>query len=299
MRNRLYTLVYQIGIRIGRPWFVGKLIRYIIHGRTRNQVFQCLFQNTIPILMPNDVYWARYISNPAAYEPEVGALLNEVLKTDTAFIDGGANIGFWSSVACYLTKCPEQVIAVEASSQVMNILRLNQVKHGFKMIPKAIHSHIIPSISFYEYEQMHTHDSLIMDSAFRDDIQVTKVSSTTLDVIVEKHIRRSDLVIKLDIEGSEKLAFRGTTNLVKQKRNMLIIYEDHGKNINSDVTRYVLEELKLNVYYIKFEQGLICQPIESWSYLMDIKTDKRKGYNFVSTIPGTPFDSKLKSLVGS
>ncbi len=80
----------------------------------------------------------------------------------------------------------------------------------------------------------------------------------TLDAIFQKfnHDGKDRVVIKLDIEGAEIQALKGASDILMHEP--LIIYEDHGKDRNSTISRYISEELGYEIYAIVNNEHYLC-----------------------------------------
>src|SRR2546427_2763002 len=62
-----------------------------------------------------DGYWIPPLLNFADYEPEISFVLSALMTEDHAFIDCGANLGWWSLFASTRIPSPKRIVAVEAS----------------------------------------------------------------------------------------------------------------------------------------------------------------------------------------
>jgi FkbM family methyltransferase len=250
----------------------------------------------------NDAYWYRIWEEPTRYEPEIFKVLEEVLDTNTVFIDGGANIGFWSSFSSSKIRNKNQVFAIEAGSRVLKNLNIN-CKHstyGFTVVEKALYSISGEKKEFTEYED-HSGSSLIKEWRENDKVISTKIIETiSLDKLIDEAITLQSniekIVIKLDVEGVEIEAFKGARVSIQKKRNLLFIYEDHGKDFNSETTNYLLNASDFNVYYYCSDTRVMVV-ISSLLELKKIKRNVIKGYNFFATIKGTSLDSQMQKMV--
>lgn len=88
----------------------------------------------------SDFYWSSYGGNILRYEPEIWSVVEKFADADTAFIDGGSNIGLWSCVAASRIGNPERVVAVEPGTGVLPMLHKNRAanNNGFTIVEKAM-----------------------------------------------------------------------------------------------------------------------------------------------------------------
>jgi FkbM family methyltransferase len=243
----------------------------------------------------NDVYWTQYARNPRDYEPELWHVIDKFAGPDTLFIDGGANIGFWSTVAASRIKNKDRVIAIEASDEVLPRLlanqRLNQA--SFTVLPRAIWSNSHETLTF-TVSSSHQASGLVDDGEFRA-LRKIQVQTVSVDDIVRdaagKNIRNPDVIVKLDVEGTELQGLRGMRDTLKV-HNTLLVYEDHSKDKGSETTARVLAE-GLNLYYIDGDTQT-ARLIHDSKELEAIKTVSHRGYNFIACVPSSKFDAALE-----
>lgn len=99
------------------------------------------------------------------------------------------------------------------------------------------------------------------------------------------------VVLKLDVEGQEVQALMGAVELLR--RDILIVYEDHGRDTSHTTTAYARSELGLSVGWLLPSGGV--RPVGSLSDLDRIKTNRRYGYNFVAYRKDSIFPPYLHS----
>jgi Methyltransferase FkbM domain len=120
-----------------------------------------------------------------------------------------------------------------------------------------------------------------------NSVESEPVISTTVDALAQQlQLTDSDrIVVKLDVEGAEISALKGAHEVLK--RDTLVIYEDHGGDRSHGTTRYLFDELGFPVFSIA-PDGEITE-VEELRELDRLKTDQKKGYNFVTCPPGSGF----------
>ena len=101
------------------------------------------------------------------------------------------------------------------------------------------------------------------------------VSSITIDDLCKAEgVDEKRLVIKLDVEGLEIESLEGGRSALAN--DFLLIYEDHGKDFDCEVTQYVLDQ-GFEVFSHaneRFKQVTAIKDAQA------IKTLKTTGYNF-------------------
>ncbi len=246
-----------------------------------------------------DTYWRGHAKDIRGYEPEIWALADRFVNKDTVFVDCGANIGLWSCYAGAKIGNPDQVIAVEAGDEVGKTLRANHAlnRGSFTLMPNAIWSKSGETMTFKVHKR-HAGSSLMDDASEpAGDVRRIEVKTITIDDIVEQALRRSprarDVVIKLDVEGVERPAMDGAQRTLKG-RNAMVVYEDHGKERESETTADFLRRW-LKVYYVDGDTTQV-KAVTAAAQLRPIKTDVTKGYNFVACPAGCAFDKALAGL---
>jgi hypothetical protein len=115
---------------------------------------------------------------------------------------------------------------------------------------------------------------------------VGSVETITLDAVADEYLNPTDpVIVKLDVEGAEIDALKGASKLLAL--GTLIIYEDHGMDASSAVTKFVLEDLGLNVYFLDHNREL--RRVFSAEDASALKVNRKKGYNFLAAARDSPF----------
>lgn len=245
----------------------------------------------------NDVYWTQYARNPRGYEPELWQVLENLAGPNTLFIDGGANIGFWSVVAASRIKNKDRVIAIEASDAVLPRLIANQKLNAesFTVLPRAVWSNSDETLTF-TVSSVHSASGLVDDGEF-PALRKIQVRTISVDDVVRdaarKNIRNPDVIVKLDVEGTEWQALEGMQGTLKT-HNTLLIYEDHSKDKASETTTRFLAG-GLNLYYVDGDTRTT-RAIRDAKELEAIKTLRHRGYNFIACVPGSKFDAAFRGF---
>jgi FkbM family methyltransferase len=226
----------------------------------------------------SDPYWNRMLLSSYDHEPELASFLKRLRAVDYAFVDCGANIGYWS-VFANADDCGggKPVIAIEASHSTFGHL-LTNTKHSSSI--EAVHKAIFSTSGDMVRIDNAAHEARGIVDAGKDGEAVETVSID--DLLQDAGWLGRRLVIKLDVEGVEREALKGMAKTLSH--DPLIIYEDHGSDPSNALTLHIIEELGLLVHAL-LPSGSI--PIRTGSDLGAIKTDRTKGYNLVAVRPGS------------
>ena len=225
-----------------------------------------------------DAYWSRLLKPLSLYEEEIEALLLTFSDLDYAFIDCGANYGYWSAKVTSRRFGNRQTAAVELDPVNFERLCENAVLNDnrFICINRAVFDKDGEVLNFFgrKHEARSLVDQQVSGHVLGD------VETITLDKILEEAglEDHSTIVLKLDVEGSEIEALKGASNLLQ--KDVLIIYEDHGADRSHSVSKYLSEECGMRLFGYNadrfFELGAVLE-------LDGLKRDRRKGYDFFAT----------------
>ncbi len=226
------------------------------------------------IINLNDPYWSRLIVKEYTYEEEILHILTRARDTNFVFLDCGANINYWSIICSDPAINCKQVLAIEPMPHTYQHLKRNAEinNNRFKTLNRAIYSESGISLHINQTGNNHAGASLRKEGF--------SVESITIDDILES-IDISPgmpIIIKLDVEGTEIKAIQGMQKSLS--RDVMIIYEDHGKDQNSSITNHIIHNLGLKVFFIT-PQGKSIN-IENSIQATRIKVNCKKGYNFVA-----------------
>lgn len=267
-------------------------------GRRNFVIVEVFGRRQFKVLL-SDRYWIPAILGRGTYEPEIGYVIGPLLRNGIAFLDCGANLGWWSVFASTRIERPDHILAIEASSVPFAGLKENAAlnQNGFRCMRAAIWSESGETVKILSDRVRHGR-SRVMSK--REEIGrnsfIEDVASISLTKVVRDHfpgdVRR--LIIKLDIEGSEQKALEG---MDEELMNIaLIVYEDHGKEARSEVTTDLLEK-RFHVFYCD-ELGQTIE-IENRMQLAKVKRDVRRGYNFFACATDSDWCESLRVLIGT
>ncbi len=236
-----------------------------------------------------DPYWNRLISPHFSYEPELHALLAKLQDVPFAFIDCGANMGYWSCTLASGMYGAHKVFSIEPLSDNMALLKQHLAANGLDAhcYHNAVTEHSGKVVNLYKPGG---HASVSLNDESGSDATAEQVTTMMLDDVLPDLPKECEHVfVKLDVEGHEVEALKGAHALLK--KNPLIFYEDHGKDTDSIVSAYVLKELGYKVMYMSDDGAL--QAMQSLSDIQKLKTDTMKGYNFAAFAEGSVWEGCL------
>jgi FkbM family methyltransferase len=236
----------------------------------------------------NDGYWTPLLDPAHRYEPELHAVVERVVGSDTNFLDGGANIGYWSIM---VQDRARTVVAVEASPDTVRRLEENLALNGNKVVcvHAALWSDDTHMLEMVSHQRRHVDGSVVegRQSIGEPGITVSQVASTTIDALVERHVGEGGVVVKLDVEGAELQAIDGARR-TEAERPLAFLYEDHGRDMDCAASAHLLER-GYRLYALSASDPPA--PIDPRNALATIRARKRSpriGYNFAALSPSWP-----------
>lgn len=205
------------------------------------------------------------------YEKAELQTLNKFLKSDSVFIDIGANFGLFSLCASKLIRDDGKIISFEPFPQnyqslVQNV-KLNNLTQ-IVTVNAAIGQEVGKLTMYYDEKEQ----NLGMASARPlDNGTVVEVDIFTLDSYLELNPVDKIDYIKIDVEGFELAVLNGMKNsLEKFKPNLLI--EIFDQEIN---------EQHVEIHDLLYSIGYLKHFIDDDGKLRDVSTNKvRKNYLF-------------------
>lgn len=241
-----------------------------------------------------DDYWNRLALAHFNHEPELAELLSRLKETDYVFLDAGANFGYWSVLASSTMFGEKRAIAIEASSETFKFLEFNQTRNNNRF---SIHNNAV----FNEDGRVLSFSSGAHAGRHVDPLSATGcelITSISLDGLVRDYQLpvNERIVLKLDVEGSEVEALEGARNLLN--RDVLLIYEEHGKDQYHRTTRHLQKYSDRSIFYIDMNSTeWHVEQIHTDTCLDKIKQNPVIGYNFVSCKSDSDFYKILASEI--
>jgi len=280
----LHLVALRLGIGAALRVFGGRGLHDVVRalarvfGRKHVAVFRVFGSRQIEIGL-HDRYWIPYILGFRDYEPEVAAGLARVLDETAVFIDGGANIGWWSVYASTRIPDPSRILAIEAAPAVYARLERNAALNdgAFTCRNSAVWSRSGEQLTIRVHASKHGSSSVTREYAGRRGYEPHDVCSTTVrDAIAECGAGPDDIVVlKLDVEGAEIPALAG----MGDRRPSLLVYEDHGMERESATSAQVFS---LGYRVFAWDGGRF-RELFDLAEVRALKTNPACGYNFFAT----------------
>src|SRR5256714_11962578 len=171
------------------------------------------------------------------HDRDVAGLLRDLVTPGITVLNVGANIGYFSLLSARLAGPNGTVWAFEPIPGVVEILRKNIEENGFSnqihVVPQAV-SNVSGKTRLYINPVESMLSSLFQEAAMDqlDDphghpayLNCIEVACTTLDAWAAQQNWPTIDLIKIDIEGAEKLALEGMVELCRRNPHLKLIIE--------------------------------------------------------------------------
>ena len=145
-------------------------------------------------------------------------LMLEILRPGDLFVDLGAHIGTFSIPAA---AAGAEVLAVEASSTNVELLRVSAARNGFSNL-RVVHAAAADRTGSVRF-----HESGPWGHVVKGNRTAPRVRSVRLDELIDVRGTRMAL-IKLDVEGFEPFAIDGMSRLLSREDAPAVLYESNG-----------------------------------------------------------------------
>ena len=166
-----------------------------------------------------DAFMYDYLLRYGHYEREVESVLSELITKETTFIDAGANVGYFTVLSSRLAK---EVYAFEPAPAVFERLSRNVDLNGLGNVHafQLALSKERGKLRLFESKVSPGHDSAV--KRFEHDRSIL-VDAVSLDEAVDPSVR--DVVMKVDVEGSEMDVLLGALGLIRSGKVSAIVLE--------------------------------------------------------------------------
>jgi len=225
-----------------------------------------------------DRYWSRMLQPGSRYEEEIEDLLVALKSVDFAFVDCGANYGFWSVKVTSERFGQHPAVAIELDPGTFAGLQINAHENGgrFECMNRAVFDRNGEHLKvFGDKHEARTVAGTEIGAAGQDAVVSSTLDRIVADAGFQDH---SKIVLKLDVEGVEIKALQGAAALLE--KDVLLIYEDHGSDRDHAITRFLTDNEAMHIFgYLK---GRFFE-ITDLADLGSLKTNRRKGYDFFAT----------------
>jgi len=190
------------------------------------------------LIWSHNISDTRYLAGD--YEPDIAFHILTRSESGFSFIDIGANAGYYSLLAATKAVDPAQIIlAIEPMEQNISLIKnhiyLNKLTQ-IKLLPFAV-SDSDRELEFSAAPNLAA-NTYISQSDFFQNAPKIKIQSKSLDSICKDYSFKN-LLLKIDVEGSEVDVLKGATNLLTQYRPEIILatHECHVKGVEEECLR--------------------------------------------------------------
>lgn len=242
----------------------------------------------------DDPYWKSGGNvGRGLYEPEIDWVMLRSVGRPYALIDCGANMGYWSVLASSRPYGQHPVMAIEAAASNFEILLINRQanQNRFSTLHRAVTAQTGDKVRLYG--RKHYGMSLRRDWHPADSSEFEEVETITIDEAAGHFppSRAHPALIKIDVEGAEIEAIQGASQLIDQ--GALLVFEDHGKEPTHAISRFVLAQEAIVVWWIEGSRPPV--RIAAIEQVAAIKQNPISGYNFFACRGSSPWLSVFQS----
>jgi FkbM family methyltransferase len=222
-----------------------------------------------------DGYWSPLLDQSFIYEPEIERFLTAIADVDYAFIDGGANFGYWSVLVSSRPYGSHSVIAIEASAANAARLSHNAELNGGRFT--VLHRAIGAATGGHARLGGRKHEARRVGDGAGESVEMM-----ALDSLIDQGllVRGRRLIVKLDVEGLEIDAIKGGRHLLEG--DTILIVEEHGADRAHSVSNYLLSATPCRLFVLD-PASWRYEPLTELSVLDRIKTNRAIGYNVFAT----------------
>ncbi len=167
----------------------------------------------------------QYIYYFGIWEPNLTHWMIQRLAPGDAFIDVGANVGYYSLLASKLVSTYGTVVAIEASPEIFKTLQgniaLNHTQNIRTVNVAVYHSNTVMKVfRGSEYEVGQT--TILEEEALEHGFEVEcEIDAAPLSDILRRHEIQNARLIKIDVEGAEWSVVDGMRPLLNSSRDDL------------------------------------------------------------------------------
>ena len=165
------------------------------------------------------------------YEPEVQALLQELVTPGMTVYDVGAHVGFVSILAAKLVGCGGRVVSFEPLAENARQLTHNVRINGFQNV--SVREEAAGSahgVALLQVAAVLGHCKLASVGAVAGKTGELSVPVRSIDDLVSGGIIASPQFVKIDVEGAEDDVLAGMAGTIALQKPLLLI-ELHGTNV--------------------------------------------------------------------
>jgi FkbM family methyltransferase len=166
------------------------------------------------------------------WEPDLTRYVAKCLTPGDAFVDVGANVGYYSLLASKLVGDSGKVIAIEALPSTFDTLQGNLTRNRASNV-RAVNvaaSDSAEAVSIFTGPKFNIGETTVVERP--GFTRVGSVEAAPLSAILDPREARSARLIKVDVEGAELTVIRGMDSLFDSCRSDLeVIVEIHPREL--------------------------------------------------------------------
>jgi FkbM family methyltransferase len=269
-------LAMQLGAKATAPFHYRGLslgCRVLQRALAEREIVVRLADDSVFAFPYGDPYWTRLFNRSMTYEPEVDHLLRAIADVDYAFVDCGANFGFWSVLVTSRAYGSHDALAIEPSGRNAARLRENARRNGDRF---TILNCAIGEADGTAWLSGNKHEGMTIAGPSGGGGEQVEVVS--LDGLIRRGLVSPDrrVVVKLDVEGVEVEAMKGGRRLLAA--DAIVICEDHGLDPTHRVSRYLLGQSSWVVFGYDTKTGVLAR-LTDIETLARLKAAAALGYN--------------------
>ncbi len=182
-----------------------------------------------------------HITLDGQWESWVIKVMRDILRPGMTVVDAGANVGYFTLIACDCVGREGRVFAFEPDPETFEVLFRNVEMNGYRPFCQC-HGVALSSgrgtATFYRFSLHFGGNSLWHSGGstteFRDEVSEVEVQTTTFDDFVEDAgiTGKIDLV-KIDTEGSEAHVVQGMRKTLAANQGIVLLCEFNANRIRS------------------------------------------------------------------
>ena len=209
IKRKIQRLIYAPNVYL--PYVFWKFFRIILNDKKIK-----LFWGKEFFLNAKDLESSRFFYKTLGNEAELKLtkFFIKNLKEDDIFYDIGANYGFYSCLAAEFCK---EVHLFEPAPQIFEYLKKNTLEYSNVFLNNLAVSNKNGIVEIYFDKKSSAMTTLNKNAIERSDFDLDKKEKTqviTLDEYIKNHSHPT--IIKIDIEGGEKMAIEGGGEFFKK-----------------------------------------------------------------------------------
>jgi FkbM family methyltransferase len=168
----------------------------------------------------------RALLSRGSYESAESELFAQLVKPGMTVVDVGANVGYYTVLASRLVGERGRVLAFEPEPRSHALLARNVAENGcanVRLFALALADHQGEATLYADRENLGT-PSLVRANVAGDAATSVQVPTTTLDAALAAALGEAPVdLLKMDVQGAEKLVLAGAERLLRQPGLQLVL----------------------------------------------------------------------------